>query len=142
MNMPKRASRHHFMRASRCSLLSGTSGIEATAGAAGAAEIAGSVDCATAGEGIIDTYKVPNYWYHGYCVYTSSPVGGEFRGFGHPQAVFAREVHIDECADAIGMAMTAQPDSRRPAGRSAQPGANAMTVVASTHMPSLRPPDM
>ncbi len=56
-----------------------------------------------AGEGIIDTYKVANYWYHGYCVYTSSPVGGEFRGFGHPQAVFAREVHMDECAAALGM---------------------------------------
>jgi putative selenate reductase molybdopterin-binding subunit len=46
-----------------------------------------------AGEGIINTYRVPNYWYHGYSVYTSSPVGGEFRGFGHPQAVFVREVH-------------------------------------------------
>ena len=56
-----------------------------------------------AGEGIIDTYKLPNYWYQGYCVYTSSPVGGEFRGFGHPQAVFAREVHMDEVAAAIGM---------------------------------------
>jgi putative selenate reductase molybdopterin-binding subunit len=56
-----------------------------------------------AGQGMVATYRVPNYWYHGYCVYTSSPVGGEFRGFGHPQAVFAREVHIDEVADAIGM---------------------------------------
>jgi putative selenate reductase molybdopterin-binding subunit len=56
-----------------------------------------------AGQGMVATYRIPNYWYHGYCVYTSSPVGGEFRGFGHPQAVFAREVHIDEVADAIGM---------------------------------------
>jgi len=56
-----------------------------------------------AGEGIINTYRVPNYWYHGYSVYTSSPVGGEFRGFGHPQAVFAREVHMDEVAAALGM---------------------------------------
>ncbi len=56
-----------------------------------------------AGQGMVATYRIPNYWYHGYCVYTSSPVGGEFRGFGHPQAVFAREVHIDEVADALGM---------------------------------------
>jgi CO/xanthine dehydrogenase Mo-binding subunit/aerobic-type carbon monoxide dehydrogenase small subunit (CoxS/CutS family) len=56
-----------------------------------------------AGQGMVATYRIPNYWYHGYCVYTSSPVGGEFRGFGHPQAVFAREMHIDEVADAIGV---------------------------------------
>jgi aerobic-type carbon monoxide dehydrogenase small subunit (CoxS/CutS family) len=56
-----------------------------------------------AGEAIIMTYRVPNYWYHGYSVYTSSPVGGEFRGFGHPQAIFARESHVDEVAAAIGM---------------------------------------
>jgi len=56
-----------------------------------------------AGQGMVATYRIPNYWYHGYCVYTSSPVGGEFRGFGHPQAVFARETHIDEVAEAIGM---------------------------------------
>ena len=56
-----------------------------------------------AGQGMVATYRIPNYWYHGYCVYTSSPVGGEFRGFGHPQAVFARETHIDEVADALGM---------------------------------------
>jgi CO/xanthine dehydrogenase Mo-binding subunit/aerobic-type carbon monoxide dehydrogenase small subunit (CoxS/CutS family) len=56
-----------------------------------------------AGQGMVATYRIPNYWYHGYCVYTSSPVGGEFRGFGHPQAVFAREMHIDEVAESIGM---------------------------------------
>jgi CO/xanthine dehydrogenase Mo-binding subunit/aerobic-type carbon monoxide dehydrogenase small subunit (CoxS/CutS family) len=56
-----------------------------------------------AGQGMVATYRIPNYWYHGYCVYTSSPVGGEFRGFGHPQAVFAREMHIDEVADALAM---------------------------------------
>jgi putative selenate reductase molybdopterin-binding subunit len=58
---------------------------------------------AVAGQGMVATYRIPNYWYHGYCVYTSSPVGGEFRGFGHPQAVFARETHVDEVADALGM---------------------------------------
>jgi xanthine dehydrogenase molybdenum-binding subunit len=56
-----------------------------------------------AGEGIIDTYRTKSYWYSGYSVYTNSPVGGEFRGFGHPQAVFARETHIDQVAEAIFM---------------------------------------
>jgi aerobic-type carbon monoxide dehydrogenase small subunit (CoxS/CutS family) len=56
-----------------------------------------------AGQGMVATYRIPHYWYHGYCVYTSSPVGGEMRGFGHPQAVFAREMHMDEVADAVGM---------------------------------------
>ena len=56
-----------------------------------------------AGQGMVATYRIPNYWYHGYCVYTSSPVGGEMRGFGHPQAVFAREMHVDEVAEAIGI---------------------------------------
>ena len=55
------------------------------------------------GEGIVNTYRCPNFWFHGYSVYTNSPVGGEFRGFGQPQAVFAREKHMDEVATAIGM---------------------------------------
>jgi len=63
----------------------------------------GAAVVSVAGQGMVATYRIPNYWYHGYCVYTSSPVGGEMRGFGHPQAVFARETHIDEVADAIGM---------------------------------------
>ena len=55
------------------------------------------------GEGIVNTYRCANFWFHGYSVYTNSPVGGEFRGFGQPQAVFAREKHMDEVAAAIGM---------------------------------------
>ena len=56
-----------------------------------------------AGEGIINSYRTRSYSYRGYSVYTNSPVGGEFRGFGHPQAVFAREVHMDEVAEALGI---------------------------------------
>jgi putative selenate reductase molybdopterin-binding subunit len=56
-----------------------------------------------AGEGIINTYRTANYAYAGFCTYTNSPVGGEFRGFGHPQAVYARELHIDKMAEAVGM---------------------------------------
>jgi putative selenate reductase molybdopterin-binding subunit len=63
----------------------------------------GPAVCAVAGGGVLDTYRIPNYWYHAYAVYTNSPVGGEMRGFGHPQAVFARETHIDEVAAAVGI---------------------------------------
>jgi CO/xanthine dehydrogenase Mo-binding subunit/aerobic-type carbon monoxide dehydrogenase small subunit (CoxS/CutS family) len=56
-----------------------------------------------AGEGILDTYRCENFWYHAYCVYTNTPVGGELRGFGHPQAVFALETHMDKVAEALGM---------------------------------------
>jgi CO/xanthine dehydrogenase Mo-binding subunit/aerobic-type carbon monoxide dehydrogenase small subunit (CoxS/CutS family) len=56
-----------------------------------------------AGEGIIDTYNCPAYRYRGYAVYTNGPVGGEFRGFGHPQAVFARERHMDAVAARLGL---------------------------------------
>jgi CO/xanthine dehydrogenase Mo-binding subunit/aerobic-type carbon monoxide dehydrogenase small subunit (CoxS/CutS family) len=58
---------------------------------------------AVGGEGIINTYRCDNYWFQGYSVYTNSPVGGEFRGFGHPQAVFARERHMDDIARRLGI---------------------------------------
>jgi putative selenate reductase molybdopterin-binding subunit len=56
-----------------------------------------------AGEGILDTYRCENFWYHAYCVYTNTPVGGELRGFGHPQAIFCLETHVDKVAEALGM---------------------------------------
>ena len=36
-------------------------------------------------------------------VYTNRPVGGAMRGYGMPQATFADEANIDECAAAVGM---------------------------------------
>jgi CO/xanthine dehydrogenase Mo-binding subunit/aerobic-type carbon monoxide dehydrogenase small subunit (CoxS/CutS family) len=56
-----------------------------------------------AGEGIVGTYRCENFWYHAYCVYTNTPVGGELRGFGHPQAVYCLEAHMDKVAEAVGM---------------------------------------
>ena len=73
--------------------------IQATGGYASS----GPAVVGVSGEGIINTYRIPNFHFVGYSVYTNSPVGGEFRGFGHPQAVFAREAHIDEVAAAVGM---------------------------------------
>src|SRR3954467_10704249 len=63
----------------------------------------GPAVCSVAGEGITNTYKVNDVRYTAYSVYTNGPVGGELRGFGHPQAVFALETHMDKVAEAIGM---------------------------------------
>jgi CO/xanthine dehydrogenase Mo-binding subunit/aerobic-type carbon monoxide dehydrogenase small subunit (CoxS/CutS family) len=56
-----------------------------------------------AGEGILDTYRCTNFHYYAYCVYTNTPVGGEVRGFGHPQAVFCLDTHMDKVAEAVGL---------------------------------------
>jgi CO/xanthine dehydrogenase Mo-binding subunit/aerobic-type carbon monoxide dehydrogenase small subunit (CoxS/CutS family) len=81
------------LTATACTAVQATGGYAST----------GPAVVAVAGEGIINTYRCDNYWFQGYAVYTNSPVGGEFRGFGHPQAVFARERHMDEIAARLGM---------------------------------------
>lgn len=48
-------------------------------------------------------YKIPNYRYDGYTVYTNTPIGGAFRGFGSPQFTFAAEVHTDLLAQRLGV---------------------------------------
>lgn len=63
----------------------------------------GPAVCAVAGEGILNTYRAQAVRYVAYSVYTNGPVGGELRGFGHPQAVFALEAHMDKVAEAVGM---------------------------------------
>ncbi len=39
----------------------------------------------------------------GYTVYTNRPAAGAMRGYGMPQASFADEANIDDCAAAVGM---------------------------------------
>jgi len=73
--------------------------VQATGGYASS----GPAVCAVAGEGILDTYRAEALRYVAYSVYTNTPVGGELRGFGHPQAVFALETHMDKAAEAAGM---------------------------------------
>jgi xanthine dehydrogenase molybdenum-binding subunit len=73
--------------------------VQATGGYASSGPAVVSV----AGEGIINTYSCDAYRFQGFSVYTTSPVGGEFRGFGHPQAVFARERHMDRIAERLQM---------------------------------------
>jgi len=59
--------------------------------------------CAVAGEGVMNTYRADALRYTAYAVYTNTPVGGELRGFGHPQAVFALETHMDKVADLLNL---------------------------------------
>jgi CO/xanthine dehydrogenase Mo-binding subunit/aerobic-type carbon monoxide dehydrogenase small subunit (CoxS/CutS family) len=48
-------------------------------------------------------YRIPAYRYDGYTVYTNTPFGGAFRGFGSPQFTFAAECHTDLIAERLGM---------------------------------------
>ncbi len=48
-------------------------------------------------------YPCPNLVCNSYTVYTNRPVGGAMRGYGMPQASFADECNMDDCAKALGM---------------------------------------
>lgn len=48
-------------------------------------------------------YQCANVVGDAYTVFTNRPVAGAMRGYGIPQAMFANESHIDECAKAVGM---------------------------------------
>ena len=63
----------------------------------------GPLVCDGAAGGILNTYRCPHSHLRAYSVYSNGPVGGELRGFGYPQAVFAREAHMDKVAEAVGM---------------------------------------
>ncbi len=51
----------------------------------------------------VGPYKTPALDIEGAVVYTNKPPSGAFRGFGNPQATFAREVMIDIAARELGM---------------------------------------
>lgn len=46
-------------------------------------------------------YNIPHYRYDGYVVYTNTPIGGAFRGFGSPQFTFAAESQADMIAERL-----------------------------------------
>jgi carbon-monoxide dehydrogenase large subunit len=48
-------------------------------------------------------YKVPNYWFDGYVVYTNKQPGGALRGFGVAQATWGSDSQMDIMAREIGM---------------------------------------
>ena len=51
----------------------------------------------------VGPYRTPALDIDGVCVYTNKPPSSAFRGFGNPQATFAREVMLDIAARALGM---------------------------------------
>ena len=48
-------------------------------------------------------YPCENFEGDAYTVYTNRPVAGAMRGYGMPQASFADDANIEECARAVGM---------------------------------------
>jgi CO/xanthine dehydrogenase Mo-binding subunit/CO/xanthine dehydrogenase FAD-binding subunit len=48
-------------------------------------------------------YRVPEVAYTATLVYTNTHPGGQFRGYGNPQATFAMESQMDEVADALDL---------------------------------------
>ena len=48
-------------------------------------------------------YPCPNVEGDAYTVFTNRPAAGAMRGYGIPQAMFAGESHIDDCAKALGV---------------------------------------
>jgi carbon-monoxide dehydrogenase large subunit len=48
-------------------------------------------------------YRFPHVWVDSYCVYTNSPLGGAFRGYGVPQLTWAHESQMDMIAHRLGM---------------------------------------
>jgi 4-hydroxybenzoyl-CoA reductase subunit alpha len=48
-------------------------------------------------------YRIPNFQYDGYRVYTNKPPCGAMRGHGGPQAHFAQDVQMDMIAEELGI---------------------------------------
>lgn len=47
-------------------------------------------------------YRIPNLRITSLPVYTNNPIGGAMRGYGSPQLMAAREIHLDRVARALG----------------------------------------
>ena len=59
--------------------------------------------CAKAMGSFTQIYPCDNMECDAWTVFTNRPVAGAMRGYGMPQATFADEANIDECAAAVGM---------------------------------------
>jgi len=53
--------------------------------------------------GSVGTYRIPNFKYDGYGVYTNNPPTGAFRGFGTPEITWAIEQQMDMLAEKLGI---------------------------------------
>ena len=51
----------------------------------------------------VGPYRTPALDIEGMCVYTNKPCASAYRGFGNPQATFARELMFDICAHELDM---------------------------------------
>ncbi|MDO8310063.1 MAG: molybdopterin-dependent oxidoreductase [Actinomycetota bacterium] len=56
-----------------------------------------------AGQVLGSLYRIPSVKVDAELVYTNKQPGGQFRGYGGPQAIFALESQMDELADKLGM---------------------------------------
>jgi len=63
----------------------------------------GDLVSAYIGEIFASTYKTYHLKFDGYTVYTNTPYGGAYRGYGNPQLTFGLEQHIDRVAETIVM---------------------------------------
>jgi xanthine dehydrogenase molybdenum-binding subunit len=52
---------------------------------------------------IMSNYMCPNIAWEGFSVYTNNMIGGGYRGYGAPQAVFAMESQNDEICETLGL---------------------------------------
>ncbi|MDC0349424.1 xanthine dehydrogenase family protein molybdopterin-binding subunit [Acidimicrobiales bacterium] len=48
-------------------------------------------------------YEIPNATVDSFAIYTTSPPGGAFRGFGGPQGAFVAEMQMNRMADVLGI---------------------------------------
>lgn len=53
--------------------------------------------------GAVGTYRIPNFKWDGYGVYTNNPVNGAFRGFGSPEVTWGIEQQMDLLAERLGI---------------------------------------
>jgi CO/xanthine dehydrogenase Mo-binding subunit len=53
--------------------------------------------------GSVGTYRIPNFKWDGYGVYTNNPPTGAFRGFGTPEVTWAIEQQMDVLAEKLGI---------------------------------------
>lgn len=51
----------------------------------------------------VGTYRIPNFKWDGYGVYTNNPRTGAFRGFGSPEVIWAIEQQMDVLAERLGI---------------------------------------
>ncbi len=53
--------------------------------------------------GVLAAFRIPNFRYEGYCVYTNKPIAGAMRGHGVPEIRFADGFQMDMIAKEIGI---------------------------------------